>query len=302
MKLTNTQLAVAIASFIPLCSAYPKLIIAGGTNVAPKISSQFSELRGWTGYIDPLLNVSVISSQTIPNASVRTTFQTGSWERTMRLLKKDDFVVLEYGLDDEGDPQNKPKNGSLNLRASLPGTGDETVTVRYEVIDTVQLPNGTTQVVKGSARNVTEVVHTFGWYLKNMIVDVRDQEAHVIISSRIPNNWETVKAAGNKTIDTLATEYKLRDYAQKVAEEIKAEFVDHTYYTLRYLQELGPVESKKLYGYRPEPGQEIEKKLYTNVKGAKATAQTFIQALICSGSDLVSYLSNDGLAVDKVIC
>lgn len=192
----------------------------------------------------------------------------------MRLLKKDDFVVLEYGLDDEGDPQNKPKNGSLNLRASLPGTGDETVTVRYEVIDTVQLPNGTTQVVKGSARNVTEVVHTFGWYLKNMIVDVRDQEAHVIISSRIPNNWETVKAAGNKTIDTLATEYKLRDYAQKVAEEIKAEFVDHTYYTLRYLQELGPVESKKLYGYRPEPGQEIEKKLYTNVKGAKGMADS----------------------------
>ncbi|QDS73604.1 hypothetical protein FKW77_001690 [Venturia effusa] len=299
MKLSNTQLIAAIAFYIPLCSAYPKLIIAGGTNVADRFGERY---RGWSGWIDPLLNVSVMH-QAIPQSSVRNTFNTPGWQRTLALVGKDDYVVLEYGLDDEGNPQERGKEGGLNLRPSLPGIGDETVTLQYSLVDTRRLPNGTVEIVKGSARNVTEVVHTFGWYLKNMVVDIRDRDAHVIISSRIPKNWKTVQDIGNKTTYTLSTDYKFKEYAQQVAEQLKVDFVDHTYYTLRYLQELGPVASQKLYGYKSlKPGGGSGTDLFTSKEGGKATAETFIQALRCSGSDLVDYLSDDGLAVETIIC
>lgn len=291
MKLSNTQLAAALAFYIPLCSAYPKLIIAGGTNVADRFNDQF---RGWSGWVKPLLNVSVIN-QAIPQSSVRSTFNTPAWERTLAFMNKDDFVVLEYGLDDEGDPQYKPKNGSLSLKPSLPGTGDETVTLKYGTIETRKLPNGTIQDIKGSEMNVTEVVHTFGWYLKNMVIDVRDRDAHIIISSRIPNNWNTVTAIGNKTTDTLSTDYKFRDYAQKVAGELKVDFIDHTYYTLRYLQELGPVESKKLYGYRSlKSGAQIGTDLFTSKAGGKGMADfsnhsfSIIKLALCPAINLLS--------------
>lgn len=267
MKLLKAQLVVAIVSCIPLCSAYPKLIVAGGTNVADKAYDGL--FRGWSGYVQPLLNVSVTNRATALS-SVRSTYNTPAWERTLALVQKKDFVVLEFGLDDEGDPQYKPKNGTYNLKPSLPGTGDETVTLKYEVVDTVRYPNGTEKPVKGSAKNVTEVVHTFGWYLKNMIIDVRENEAHVIISSRIPKNWSTT---GNKTTDMLPTDYVFRDHARKVAEEMKADFVDHTYYTLRYLKELGPVDSKKLYGLGAgKPGPKVPADLYTSKEGGKGMA------------------------------
>lgn len=227
--------------------------------------------RGWSALVAPFLNLSLINTAVSPS-SVRTTFNSSQWERTLSFVKKGDFLVLEFGIEDEGDPAFKPKNGSYNLRPSLSGTGDETITLNYTTVDTVKFPNGTTKVVAGSAKNVTEVVHTFGWYLKNMIVDARDKEAHVIISSRIPKNWKPVAMTGNKTIDTLPTDYKFRDYAQQVAKELFVDFVDHTQYTLRYLREKGPVASNKLYGYRePRNNQEIRTDVYLSRDGGKGT-------------------------------
>lgn len=246
--------------------------------MADNFNDQF---RGWSGAVAPFLNVSIMNQAT-PQSSVRNTYNSPAWVRTLALVNKNDFLVLEYGLDDEGDPQEKPKNGSLNLRPSLPGTGDETVTLKYGVVDTQKFPNGTLVDIKGTSRNVTEVVHTFGWYLKNMVIDVREKEAHVIISSRIPKNWNTIPGVGNTTTDTLPTDYKYRDYAQKVADELKVDFIDHTYYTLRYLQELGPVESRKLYGYRSVKSKtQVATDLFTSKAGGKGMtcSQTIFHGL-----------------------
>ncbi|TID24436.1 rhamnogalacturonan acetylesterase [Venturia nashicola] len=351
MKISNTQLAVAITACISLCAAYPKLIISGGTNVAEKFEDGL--YRGWPGFLLPLLNVNIMD-QAVHESSVRSTYNTRPWDRIYNLVRPDDYVVLEFGIEDEGDPQYRTKNGSLNLKASLPGTGDETVTVTYVVTDTKTLPNGTVVDVPGSARNQTEVVHTFGWYLKNMVIDMREANARVIISSRIPKNWNM---AANGTTDTLDTNYKFRDYAQQVAEELKVDFVDHTYYTLRLLKELGPAESNKLYGHKSigspnrigldylnmeggrgmaesfyspricatplfalpsyydsppnvskllSPNNLFSFKFHSRMEAAlitpPATANTFIQGLRCSGSNLLSYLSDEGKAVKNVAC
>jgi rhamnogalacturonan acetylesterase len=269
MKLSNVTVAAA-AACPPICvSAYPKLLIAGSTTVAPTFQDAFV---GWGAYIAPLLNVSVMN-QAVAQSSLRNTYNSPAWARTLGLVSAGDFVVLEYGLDDEGDPRAPAsKNGSVNLRPSLPGTGDETVTLKYDILQSRVLPNGTIVGIKGTNTTKTEVVHTFGWYLKNMIVDIRDKSGHPIISSLIPKNWNTTTTGvGNATTDILPTDYKFRDYAQQVAEELKVDFVDHTYYTLRYLQDLGPVASKKLYGFSKSGrnGKNLVTDAFTSKAGGK---------------------------------
>jgi rhamnogalacturonan acetylesterase len=273
MKLANATIAAA-AACPPICvSAYPKLLVTGSTNVAASFLSNFV---GWGAHIPPFLNVSVMN-QAIAQSSLRQTYNSPTWARTLSLVSPGDFVVLEYGLDDEGDPLAlPPKNGTLNLRPALPGTGDETVTLKYDLVQAVK--NGTAGV-KAANTTRTEVVHTFGWYLKNMVIDIRDKSGVPIVSSLIPRNWATTITATNVTENTLKTDYKFRDYAQQVAEELKVDFVDHTYYTLRYLQELGPVESKKLFGYSKSGRNpaNIQSDAYTNKAGGKGTFYNYLQ-------------------------
>jgi rhamnogalacturonan acetylesterase len=268
MKLSNATMAAA-AACPPICvSAYPKLLITGSTTVAPTFMDAFV---GWGAHIAPFLNVSVMN-QAVAQSSLRNTYNSPAWARTLSLVSAGDFVVLEYGFDDEGDPRAPaPKNGTVNLRPSLPGTGDETVTLKYDVVQSLTLPNGTLATIKGKNTTKTEVVHTFGWYLKNMIIDIRDKSGHPVISSLIPKNWNTTTGEGNVATDTLPTDYKFRDYAQQVADELKVDFVDHTYYTLRYLQDLGPVESRKLYGYSKSGrnGKNLVTDAFTSKAGGK---------------------------------
>ncbi len=77
------------------------------------------------------------------------------------LIKKGDFVILQFGAND---------NGGANGKGALKGTGPETEDVTR---------NGN-----------TETVHTFGWYLQQFVNETRAQGAIPIICSLTPRkNW-----------------------------------------------------------------------------------------------------------------
>jgi rhamnogalacturonan acetylesterase len=218
MKVLNLT---AVAACPPVCVAgYPKLLIAGDSTTA---NYEGGPLQGWGNYINQYVNLSTFNLAK-NGRSTRSFRNEGLWANLLSLTAAGDFVVIEMGHNDNGPVTKFPsKNDTGASRRVLPGTGDETVLVT--------LP-GT---------NKTEVVHTFGWYLKNMIVDVRDRGGIPIISSLTPrNNWNN--ATGN-----LVTDYKFRDYARTVADELKADFVDHNRYSLREFQDLGLNETKKLF-------------------------------------------------------
>jgi len=301
MKLNNAT-ALAAYSCPPACvSAYPKLLLTGSTTTA---SLGDGPISGWGTYIAPYLNVSVINMANA-RTSTRSTYNDGTWTKLLSLTQPGDFVVIELGQDDEGNPR---QNGSSQAALyTLPGIGDETITVTTNApaakgITFAPKGNSSTQGT-GSARvSKTEVVHTFGWYLKSMIVDVRYKQGIPILSGQIPRNW---RAAGtplpgaitNETKALIQTSYKFRDYAQQVAKDMLADFVDHTAYSLKALQDLGPVESNKLYAKVNN-----QNTVLTTKKGAKLFAETFVQAVRCGGSEFADYLNEDGQAVDNVVC
>lgn len=127
---------------------------------------------GWGERIKPFFDESKINvvNHAIGGRSARTFFTEGRWQRVADALQPGDFVIIQFGHNDQGrvgDPANKG-------RANLPGTGGATA------VDT--RPDGS-----------KETVHTFGWYLAKFVADIRSKNATAILCSPIPHKdrWET---------------------------------------------------------------------------------------------------------------
>ena len=126
---------------------------------------------GWGERIAPLFDADKINvvNHAIGGRSARTFFNEGRWQKVADALQPGDFVIIQFGHNDQGrvgDPANKG-------RADLPGTGEETVE------DTK--PDGT-----------KETVHTFGWYLKRFVSDAQAKKTTAILCSPVPHKdrWE----------------------------------------------------------------------------------------------------------------
>jgi rhamnogalacturonan acetylesterase len=106
----------------------------------------------------------------------------------------------------------KNSNKDKASRATLPGTGSATVIG--------PLKDGT-----------TETVHTFGWYLREMVKDVRKKNAIPLISGMVPTN--SFRGASFRKDWPMATS------AATIAKEENVEYIDHTKYSSERFQGLG---------------------------------------------------------------
>ena len=130
-------------------------------------TAQNADHRGWAdpfaAYFDPA-KMKVINSARAGRSS-RTFFTEGLWERVRSDLKPGDFVLIQFGHNDGGPPDED------RARGSLPGVGEES--------KEFSLPNGK-----------QEVVHTFGWYLRKFIEDTKAKGATpIVLSLTVRNIW-----------------------------------------------------------------------------------------------------------------
>ncbi|KAI1506294.1 rhamnogalacturonan acetylesterase [Biscogniauxia marginata] len=247
----------AFAILVGHTVAQPQLFICSDSTTANY--SEDDTLQGWGYYIGEYLSISV-TNLARNGRSTRSFINEGLWGELLNFTVPGDFVVIEMGHNDDGDPETDTK-----YRATLPGTGEETVIVT-------------------TADGEEEIVHTFGWYLREMIADVQARNAIPIISGMVNrNNWDD---------GTLQSDWDFADYAEQVAEEEGVEWVDHTAYSVAEFQSFGETEAKTYY---PEDNT------HTNPAGARINAETFVQAVkyACGGSSLVLYLSDEGEAVSE---
>jgi lysophospholipase L1-like esterase len=125
------------------------------------------------------------------------TFRTlGLWEPVLNKLKKGDYVLIQFGHNDAG-----PLNDDQRARGTIPGIGGET-----ENID---------NLLTGKK----EVVHTYGWYLKKYIREIKSKKAIPIVVAPIPRNkWE------NGSVQRNNNSYGL--WAKQVALSERVLFID----------------------------------------------------------------------------
>ena len=125
------------------------------------------EGRGWGDPLALYFDTSTINVANRARAgrSSRTFLTEGLWDNVLAEIKANDWVLIQFGHNDGG-PLDTGR-----ARGSLPGLGEE--------MKEVTLPNGK-----------TEVVRTFGWYMRKIVADVKAKSARpILLSLTVRNIW-----------------------------------------------------------------------------------------------------------------
>lgn len=183
---------------------------SGGTGVG---------LWGWGERIKPFFDTNKINvvNHAIGGRSARTYFTEGRWQKVVDAIKPGDFVIVQFGHNDQG----RIGDPAMKGRADGKGIGDETVE------DTK--PDGT-----------KELVHTFGWYMAKFVTDAKAHGATAIICSPIPHKqhwengrdfasiaeWDEQVAKNNGALYFDLTMVITEAYKKEGAEKVAAYFAD----------------------------------------------------------------------------
>ncbi len=160
-----------------------------------------SHTRGQLGWGDPLVGFFDRAKIKVENRarggrSSRTFYTEGLWDKVLAELQPGDFVLIQFGHNDGGSLTG-PRG-----RASLKGNGEQTQTVSAETT------------------GKKEVVHTYGWYIRQYVAGARKKGATPIVLSPVPRNlWR-----GEKTVARAANDYAR--WAAEAARQEKGLFID----------------------------------------------------------------------------
>ena len=191
--------------------------------------------------------------------SSRTFFTEGLWDKVLGDMKAGDFVLIQFGHNDGG-PLNTDR-----ARGSLPGLGDDT----QEVV----MPNGT-----------KEVVHTFGWYMRKFVGDVKAKGATpIVLSLTVRNIWKDGKVERGPG--------KYGQWAGELAKAADVAFIDLTTIIADQYEKLGEASVEDLFA---------TDHTHTSPKGAELNAAGVIAGLKALKEDpFKRYFSAKAQAVTK---
>lgn len=203
--------------------ALPTIFVAGDSTAARNTGHP---IQGWgvpfADYFDPArVNV---ANRARGGRSSRTFITEGLWDQMLAEVKAGDVVLIQFGHNDGGAINAEPPGSTRPLRArgSLPGTGEES-----EKIDNV-------------LTHRPEVVHTFGWYLRRMIAEVKAKGASpVVLSLTVRDFWSDGK------IERGSGRY--REWDRAVATTAGVPFVDLSRIVADQAQVLGEAKVREFF-------------------------------------------------------
>jgi len=240
--------------------AAPKILICSDSTTANYKESD--ALQGWGYYLGEYMSVKVINLAK-NGRSTRSFIREGLWRTLLSQTQPGDFVIIEMGHNDGNDP-SKNSDPERASRGVLRGIGN----------NTVQGPAG-----KNGGK---ETVHTFGWYLRQMVHDVQAKKAIPLLSGMVPTNT----FRGGK----FRTDWPMASDTAAVAKQEGVEYIDHTKYSAARFQALGEVAVKRFF---PRDST------HTNSAGARVNAETFVTALKCARSKAATYIGTKGQALSQ---
>ena len=170
------------------------------------------------------------------------TFYNKLWQDVLKGIKKGDWVIIELGHNDNG-PYD-----SGRARASIPGTGDESLAV------TIQ------------ETGIRDTVYTYGGYMRRYIKDVKSRGAFPILFSLTPRNaWDD---ADSTIITRVNTTFGL--WAKQVAESENVPFVDLNEITARKFERFGKDKVKTMF---------YLDRIHTSEFGARVNAESAVEGI-----------------------
>ncbi|OSS48919.1 hypothetical protein B5807_07070 [Epicoccum nigrum] len=166
-------IACLISTAFTISARVPTIWIAGDSTTAPDGGHNGTE--GWGQYLKYSFgDRASVNNSAYAGRSARSFTREGRFDHIAQALEPGDWVIIEFGINDVGAPQNGSTSTTGDKgRADCPGSGNQTCTVVFN--------------------NVTEVVQTFPTYVKEAASDFLDLGASgVVIAEQLPTNvWES---------------------------------------------------------------------------------------------------------------
>jgi rhamnogalacturonan acetylesterase len=158
--------AVAQTILAATATQHPALFLVGDSIVHTGTGNGDTGPWGWGAELIPMFDPAKITvyNQGLGGRSSRGYIQEGAWAKITDQLRPGDWVIVQFGHNDAANSQNYPD------RTSLKGNGDET------------------QEIESPVTHQKETIHSYGWYLRQYVLDVKAKGASVIICSPPPRN------------------------------------------------------------------------------------------------------------------
>lgn len=226
----------------PANPALPTLFLVGDSTVRNGRGDGANGQWGWgdelARFFDPA-KINVVN-RAIGGMSSRTFFMQGPWQKALYLVKPGDTVVMQFGHNDNG-----PLNDTSRARGTIKGTGDETETI-------LNLLTGQ-----------REVVHSYGWYLRQYIREAKAHGAHPVVCAPIPRKqWKDGHIVRNQA--------GYGGWAAQVAHDEGVPFIDLGELIAERYDQMGPARVEPLYA---------DHHTHTSLEGAKLNAGIVAKAL-----------------------
>jgi len=214
------------------------LYIAGDSTAANGNPTQIGWGRELPKYFDPA-KIEIVNDAR-GGRSARTFISEGLWDQLLAKLKKNDYVIIQFGHNDAS-----PVDDATRSRGSLPGLGDET------------------QEVDNQVTHKHETVHTYGFYMRKMIRDVKDKGATpILLSLTVRNVWK------DGHVERGFGQYG--EWTRQLAVAEGVSFIDLTRLIADQYDPLGPDAVKALF-----PGDPV----HNNQAGADLNARCVVAGI-----------------------
>ncbi len=173
--------------------------------------------RGWGSHLANYFDATKIKvvNRARGGRSSRTFQAEGWWEKVLAEMQRGDFVLIQFGHNDDGPLVERPGRGSLK------GLGEETQEVT-------------------TAAGSKEVVHTYGWYLRKYATDARATGATpIFLSLTVRNEWPGGKVERGPG--------RFGEWTAAVAKALDAPFVDLTRIIADRYESMGQGKVKEFF-------------------------------------------------------
>ncbi|HTB63661.1 MAG TPA: rhamnogalacturonan acetylesterase [Opitutales bacterium] len=252
---------------LPVNAALPTIWIIGDSTVRNGQGSNPGNGQwGWGAPIEYYFDRAKINvvNRALGGTSSRT-FYNSNWPAVLSNVKQGDFLFIQFGHNDK----NGDLTGANATIGSLNGIGDET------------------EQVSGRGGQ-PETVHTFGWYMMQMVEQAKAKGVTPIVCSFIPRKiW-----ADGKVIRANADYFPYADWAGDLAKKENVAYIDLNAITGRKYNALGPDKVEPLFV--PTPSEHT----HTNWYGAVINAESVIGGLKLLAVDpLAPYFSAIGQSI-----
>jgi lysophospholipase L1-like esterase len=251
---------------VPANPKLPSLFLIGDSTVRNGQGRGDGGQWGWGDELAPLFDTGKINvvNRAVGGTTSRT-FYRDLWPRVLAMVKPGDFVIMQFGTNG-GIINEAVLSPSARSRGEIHGIGDET------------------QEITNIITKKFEVVHSFGWYEKQMIADVRAKGATAMVASLIPrNSWRDGKTA-RPGADSAAV------WARDAANSVNAPFIDLYEIIARQYDKLGQEKVNALFVAGAGP--------HTSLAGAQTNAVCVVAGIkALKDNPLTAFLSEQGEGV-----